>query len=322
MDFDTENNRTISQVTRRDILDYLVMERQSISGRLDMVTFLRRTFDLSNMRSTDSRLRDAAGDIHQHMVRNDDWPLEFLLFEYLDLLGCEDQVFLLFLEQCVHPIVLSRQDDSGSIVTAINEILQADGYVLFPTEEMSGRPIYRAIPTTSNNFIESTNNVEKNSRLTNIAGELMLVNVSHNRVFGAPRGETQFECDVFTIMPFGGDFDIIYQDHIVPSVVSHNYVIKRGDDFFSGHSIMSEIWSAIYRAKIVVADCTDRNPNVFYELGMAHVLNKKVIILTQNINDIPFDIRHLRYINYEYTPRGMKLLEQQLQAAIDAVGKD
>jgi nucleoside 2-deoxyribosyltransferase len=69
-------------------------------------------------------------------------------------------------------------------------------------------------------------------------------------------------------------------------------------------------------ASLTVADCTGRNPNVFYEIGLAHALGKPVILITQNSEDIPFDVTHIRYIQYEFTPRGMERFEQKL---IDAV---
>jgi hypothetical protein len=46
----------------------------------------------------------------------------------------------------------------------------------------------------------------------------------------------------------------------------------RADDFFAANSIISDVWNAITDAKVLVADCTGRNPNVFYELGIAHTL--------------------------------------------------
>jgi len=63
---------------------------------------------------------------------------------------------------------------------------------------------------------------------------------------------------------------------------------------------------------VIVADCTGKNPNVFYELGIAHTLGKPVIIITQSARRYPFDIKHIRYIQYEYTPGGLKSFEKKL----------
>ena len=95
--------------------------------------------------------------------------------------------------------------------------------------------------------------------------------------------------------------------------------MKRGDDFFTAHHVIKDIWDAICGARIVIADCTGRNPNVFYEIGMAHTVGKAVILLTQNDEDVPFDLRQVRYIQYTYTPPGMKEFEKKLAETIKSL---
>jgi hypothetical protein len=98
--------------------------------------------------------------------------------------------------------------------------------------------------------------------------------------------------------------------------------IARADDFFIGGHIMTEIWSAIVKAKVLIADCTGRNPNVFYEIGLAHALGKPVVLITQASEDVPFDLRHYRYIQYEFTPRGMKSFEDTLIRTLKSTLED
>jgi hypothetical protein len=93
--------------------------------------------------------------------------------------------------------------------------------------------------------------------------------------------------------------------------------IKRGDDFFGAEAVMGDIWSAILHAKVVVAECTGRNPNVFYEIGLAHAVGTPVILVTQKAQDVPSDLRAIRYIKYQYTPRGMQAFEKALAATIE-----
>ena len=57
---------------------------------------------------------------------------------------------------------------------------------------------------------------------------------------------------------------------------------------------MADVWGAIKGAKVIVADCTDRDPNVFYEIGIAHVIGKPVILLSQTPEDVPFDVSQTR----------------------------
>ena len=55
---------------------------------------------------------------------------------------------------------------------------------------------------------------------------------------------------------------------------------------------------------------------MFYETGIAHTVGKEVKLITQSMDDVPFDLKHLRCIVYEYTPRGMATLEQNLKSTI------
>ncbi len=143
-----------------------------------------------------------------------------------------------------------------------------------------------------------------------------------NSIFGSPIKDQKFQCDVFMIMPFAEGFQPIYEDHVKSVVEGLGHTIRRGDDFFGKTSIMTDIWSAINNTKLVIAECTGRNPNVFYEMGIAHSLDKAVIMITQSIDDIPFDIRHLRVIQYKYNPRGMAKFEAALKTAIcNLIGK-
>lgn len=102
----------------------------------------------------------------------------------------------------------------------------------------------------------------------------------------------------FMLMPFSNDLTQIYNDIIKPTFIGSSIKIQRADDFFTEGSIMIDIWKRISLSDFVVADLTNRNPNVFYELGIAHTLGKPAILITQNLNDVPFDVRHNRVIVY------------------------
>jgi hypothetical protein len=120
----------------------------------------------------------------------------------------------------------------------------------------------------------------------------------------------------FVLMPFKADLQPVYSDHIKKVVEDQHLMCQRGDDIFSNSAIIEDIWESINRARIIIADLTGKNPNVFYEVGIAHVLGKQVVLITQSIDDIPFDLRHLRNIIYEYTPRGMTQFEANLKNTV------
>ncbi|HML22577.1 MAG TPA: hypothetical protein PKD09_13065 [Aggregatilinea sp.] len=148
---------------------------------------------------------------------------------------------------------------------------------------------------------------------------MSIFNINQNAVFGPPLQDPQYQCDIFVIMPFDQSFTPIYENHLKSIADRLGYSIKRGDDFFSRHAIMADVWSAITNTKLIIADCTNRNPNVFYELGIAHTLDKPVIMITQNREDIPFDVGHLRIILYKFTLNGMAELERLLEDALEKV---
>jgi hypothetical protein len=104
------------------------------------------------------------------------------------------------------------------------------------------------------------------------------------------------EC--FTIMPFGGWFDQYYDAIFCPAIEDAGLMPKRADDLYRPSAIVHDIWNYTKRARLILADLSDKNPNVFYELGLAHAIAKPAILVTQSMDDVPFDLRALRVIEY------------------------
>jgi len=119
----------------------------------------------------------------------------------------------------------------------------------------------------------------------------------------------------FMVMPFGPeDLQIVYDDFVKPVVEDKcGLECVRGDDMFGSDVIMENVLAAIRKAKVVIADLTGQNPNVFYEVGIAHATDTPVLLITQSLDDVPFDLRHRRVLPYEYSPHGCKRLEIQLE---------
>lgn len=102
----------------------------------------------------------------------------------------------------------------------------------------------------------------------------------------------------FTIMPFGGYFDSYYAQVYKQAIECCDLEPRRADDLFRSSSIVSDIWDLTKKAKVILADLTEKNPNVFYELGLAHAITKPAILIAQSMDDVPFDLRGLRIIIY------------------------
>jgi len=105
---------------------------------------------------------------------------------------------------------------------------------------------------------------------------------------------------VFVLMPFAPEFDPVYQQGIKPAWESKGVGLRclRADELFHTRDIMCQICQNIQRARFVVADMTGRNPNVFYELGLAHAFAKEVVLIAQSADDVPIDLRLMRFIEY------------------------
>lgn len=134
--------------------------------------------------------------------------------------------------------------------------------------------------------------------------------------WGKPITQSAKPAQVFVAMPFAAPLRPVYDDHILKVTAQLGLTCRRGDDFFSGNNIMDEVWSAIYHAELCIVDCTGRNPNVFYELGIAHAIGRKSILNAQALDDIPFDVRHLRIIQYEQTPDGLVEFDAKLKKTL------
>lgn len=102
----------------------------------------------------------------------------------------------------------------------------------------------------------------------------------------------------FILMPFSSSFDDIFNMFIAETLIEAGYSVFRADDINNSQNILSDIIQSITTSDLIVADLTGANPNVFYELGISHALNRPTIMLTQEISELPFDLRAYRVIPY------------------------
>jgi hypothetical protein len=116
--------------------------------------------------------------------------------------------------------------------------------------------------------------------------------------FGRP-GAVADPIDIFVLMPFHSSFEKVYFGYIGPKAHALGLRAIRADDIFSPKQFMEKVWDGICAAKLILADCTTMNPNVFYEIGIAHTVGKKIVFITRSPDDIPSDIKHYEYILYD-----------------------
>lgn len=135
--------QTISEITRRDITDGLIAEQVNWAGRLDESGFVGRVWDLSEIRSTDHRYKDAAGDIRQHRISNYDWEADWIFHDArFDLAGCPDETFVRFLCELIHPVVRPDLEEVVRLLTSFNECLARDDWEIVEVRQLSGKPVH------------------------------------------------------------------------------------------------------------------------------------------------------------------------------------
>lgn len=128
---------------------------------------------------------------------------------------------------------------------------------------------------------------------------------------------------VFVLMPFQDRLSTIYQSIVRSSIEDDlKMVCRRADEIKSTNPVMQDIWKSICECRIVLADLTDFNPNVMYELGIAHTIGKPSLIIYQDqdtAKKFPFDLAHIRRINYEDNAAGGAKLRSEITAHIRAM---
>ncbi|MBB6497312.1 hypothetical protein [Methanococcus maripaludis] len=239
-------------------------------------------------------------------------PAEDILGEFLDATYAqeEDRDFVVFIGNLLKDIIQFKKNSINfeRVIYSLNS-LKLDVDIEKDFSEMMDE-----IDTVNQVF----KNLNKSSEIIN-SNRKSKVSTSKSLIFK----RTDFSIDdnlVFIICPFKDPFDEVCNDHIKPTVRSfQNMECVRADDIFDNQPFIEKIWKYLNEARIIIADLTGRNPNVFYELGIANALGKEVILLTQTMEDVPSDLRHIECIVYKFTPNGVKKLENDLEQMIETI---
>ncbi|WP_321421363.1 hypothetical protein [uncultured Methanobacterium sp.] len=130
-----------------------------------------------------------------------------------------------------------------------------------------------------------------------------------------------FNPEVFVMMPFADEFKSGYEDIIEPAVRKVNMSHIRADKDPQGN-ILTMMFDRIFNSQILISDISDNNPNVFYELGLAHNLGKKTIIIVRegSIEKIPFDIASYRILFYPERPTEESKIQKYQENINEIIG--
>jgi nucleoside 2-deoxyribosyltransferase len=148
------------------------------------------------------------------------------------------------------------------------------------------------------------------------------------RLRGSPQPTKKYENEllgtlVFCAMPFAAEFDAVFFDMILPAVEQAILVALRTDQEDSLISIDRRIMDGIRRSDIVLADISGHNPNVMYEIGVAHALAKPTLLLKNDGLPLPFDIHYHEIMKYSLNDCGSskQLLSERLTKGINGLWK-
>lgn len=126
----------------------------------------------------------------------------------------------------------------------------------------------------------------------------------------------------FVLMPFKESWsDRVYAKYIRDNIEALGLQCLRADNL-TGRIFIEDIWTKINQSAFIIADVTTTNPNVMYELGIAHTIGKPVILITQDITQIPFDFTHLRHYTYTDNADGKDMFSERLRAVIPEIYKE
>lgn len=117
----------------------------------------------------------------------------------------------------------------------------------------------------------------------------------------------------FVVMQFSPEYNELYEEVIKPNCKKFGLEVIRADDMYTNSLILEDITKNIREASVVIADITVDNPNVFYEVGYAHAINKPTILLSDKKRaKLPFDVSGFRTLFYENSIGGKRAVEENL----------
>jgi hypothetical protein len=159
--------------------------------------------------------------------------------------------------------------------------------------------------------------------ITHTADAAVATTIADEHLKKVGRGVSVQSTDTcFVMMPFANPLGSYYASVYEPAIKKAGLRAIRADaDIYGTGKIIDQIWDGINSARVLVAELTNRNPNVLYELGLAHALKKPVVLVSSNEGDVPFDVKHVRVIYYDVADPfwGSKLIDKVAENILSAL---
>ena len=220
--------------------------------------------------------------------------------EYDPRLPSEDIIKVI--EQIVNPIEYLRAGRHDDAIRLMTKLIESEGFSLDVDDHSKPK-----LKFFSGEFISTAVEIRKTERVITFVPE----------VFKIPEG-VEISNQIAVMMPFSKDFDEVYEI-IKGSCKSVGMQCHRVDEVWKESAIIQDVFDLIFTSSIVIADLSGKNPNVFYEVGIAHTLGKFVIPIVQNTSDISFDVGHHRVLKYSFDENGRVELKNRLEARLKTI---
>jgi len=206
------------------------------------------------------------------------------------------------IEQLLDSLEFKQNTDREKAIILMKEMVKPEGYTL--DFDNFSKP---KLKLSSGVFVSTAMDVRKAERLITFAPE----------VFKIPEGSVNNN-QIAVMMPFSDDFNEVYTI-IRESCESVGMQCHRVDEVWKDSAIIQDVFDLIFTSSIIIADLSGRNPNVFYEIGIAHTLGKFVVPIAQSTNDIAFDVGHHRVLKYSLDEKGKIELKIKLQLRLNTI---
>jgi hypothetical protein len=121
----------------------------------------------------------------------------------------------------------------------------------------------------------------------------------------------------FVLMPFDEAFNEVYRTGIKRGLKEIGWMCDRSDERWDTPEVICTICKSIQEASLIIVDVTGKKPNVFLELGLSFGLEKNILLITQDFDDLSFDLKTFRTIKYD--PLNLEKLQRDLQKAIEKI---
>lgn len=197
-------------------------------------------------------------------------------------------------DRLLRSLSFGDDDYEGNILDVLNQIVEKD-----PTnfEELKSFISHKYSAPVVSDFV-STAHKEVPKRMVTFAPQ----------VFSIPAKEQNKQL-VAVMLPFkyAATFAAVKA-----ACDSLSLTCLKADDIWENSTFIQDVFDLIFTSQVVVADFTGKNPNVFYEVGIAHTLGKTVIPITQNIEDVPSDLGHHRALKYLPNQEGYQDMTKEL----------